>query len=85
MQVWQKEEGFIADGRSMSQRYAMDPSPEEAEVVSLRRQVREQDATIKQLRNRIVQLEEVESAKVRGSGVDAIKRIQEFGKPTGKA
>lgn len=43
--------------------YTSDPSPDEDELTSLRKQTREQDATIRQLRNRIVQLEEVEGQK----------------------
>jgi hypothetical protein len=37
-----------------------DPSPDEDETTLLINQVRAQEATIRQLRNRIVQLEEVE-------------------------
>jgi hypothetical protein len=38
----------------------MKPEPEEDQVLGLIKQVREQEATIKQLRARILQLEEVE-------------------------
>ena len=41
-------------------KYAMDPSPDEDELTGLRKQTKEQDVTIRQLRDRIAQLEEVE-------------------------
>jgi hypothetical protein len=66
-------------------RYTSDPDPEGDQEIQLIEQVREQEETIKQLRNRIVQLEEVQSANqdLQAINVKLLEQIKELRKNAG--
>jgi hypothetical protein len=68
-----------------SMRYTGDPDPEGDQEIQLIEQVREQEETIKQLRNRIVQLEEVQSANqdLQAINVKLLEQIKELRKNAG--
>ena len=66
-------------------RYTGDPDPEGDQEIQLIEQVREQEETIKQLRNRIVQLEEVQSANqdLQAINVKLLEQIKDLRKDAG--
>jgi hypothetical protein len=66
-------------------RYTSDPDPEGDQEIQLIEQVREQEETIKQLRNRIVQLEEVQSANqdLQAINVKLLEQIKDLRKDAG--
>ena len=68
-----------------SMRYTGDPDPEGDQEIQLIEQVREQEETIKQLRNRIVQLEEVQSANqdLQAINVKLLEQIKDLRKDAG--